>query len=145
MLGVVNSVHFKYYTFYSPCANCASNFLMFQKAIFVYHSCYITIDIVAAAPYKTYWVSCPTCRTQFFYKPNYEEYLENTIGLKNLKNNCMPMQAFSYNDWSKLADLLALAPPGCGKNYYPYPKYENMFIGKTAKHNLHHIIRYGTT
>ena len=65
LLGVVNSVHFKYYTFYSPCANCASNFLMFQKAIFVYHSCYITIDIVAAAPYKTYWVSCPTCRTQF--------------------------------------------------------------------------------
>ena len=44
------------------------------------------------------------------------------------------MQAFSYNDWSKLADLLALAPPGCGKNTI----FTQNFIGKTAKHNLHH-------
>ena len=136
--GYVGPVRFTFYTSYSPCANCADKFVMLQKTILYLYGCYITIDIVAAAPYKTYRVSCPTCQEIFFYKNNFEEYFENTIGLINLNNNCMPVRAFSYQDWSKLAELLGLALPGCGVNYYPYPTYENIPIGITAKHNLLH-------
>ena len=81
--GYVGPVRFTFYTSYSPCANCADDFVMLQKTILNLYGCYITIDIVAVAPYKTYRVSCPTCQEIFFYKNNFEEYLENTIGLIN--------------------------------------------------------------
>ena len=131
--GVVGPVHFKYYISYSPCANCANNFVMLRNAILYLYRCDITIDIVAAAPYKTYRVSCPTCRTRFFYKPNYEERFANMLSLQTLAANKMCVRAFSYQDWTKLAELL-----GCGVNYYPYPTYANTIIGQTTKHNLRH-------
>ena len=136
--GYVGPVRFTFYTSYSPCANCANNFVMLQKAISDLYGSDITIEIVAAAPYKTYRVSCPTCQKIFFYKNNFEDYLANALGLQKLAANKMSVRAFAYEDWTKLAELLGLAPPGLGTNYYPDPMYANILIGPMAWHNFHH-------
>ena len=65
--GYVGPVRFTFYTSYSPCANCANNFVMLRNAILYLYRCDITIEIVAAAPYKTYSVSCPMLVKRYFF------------------------------------------------------------------------------
>jgi len=124
------------YISYSPCSQCSEALIEFKTNVRN-----LDMEIIAAAPYNCYRISCPVCEKGYFDKNNYEEFSENTRMLHMLSQNGINVRAFEYDLWVTLANLLNMARPDTEQiELYTDESetYNNSYVGDFEGHNYQH-------